>query len=229
MADIVKLELTGDRQDDIRHRCRGRHEQIRHGQKIEFRECLIGLAAVGVGQHGVAAHHVGRPDRVGNILQDGLAEKSRGDGHEPGDDTMMSADHLFGLGGNEVGPDQRSQSDNLRIMGLHVAAWNIEVAADCHQIDKGAGRIEGMGVMLDGVSPLNDGRFGLGIEPGGLTDQVGRHPGDFRNFFGRVCFDMLGQLRESVGPLLYKLLIIETFFNDDVQKSQGQGVIRSGS
>ncbi len=158
MTDVVELELARHGEDDVRHGRRWGHEQVRHGHEVQLFEGLIGHGAVGVGHEGVGAHGVEPPDRVGDILQDGLPEKSGGDGHEPGDDPVVGAQHLLPLLGDEIGPDELPEAHDPGIHGLHVSPRHGQVPGNRHEANEGPGDVEGVDVVLYGIAPLDDRR-----------------------------------------------------------------------
>jgi len=133
VADVVHLELMGHGKDDVRHGGGGRHEEVGNGHEFELPECLIGLFTVRPGHQGVGAHGVVAPDGIGDILEDRPAEEGGRDGHEPGDDPVMAADHLLGLVGNKVRPDKLPQTHDLGLIGIDVASRHLEVPADRHK------------------------------------------------------------------------------------------------
>jgi len=110
-------------------------------------------------------------------------------------------------------------------VGLDVAAGNIEIARDRHKADQRPGRVEGVDVVLDGVSPLDRRRFGGGVSPGGEADLLGGHPGAFLHLFRGVGRDMGGQLREPLGPFLHEFPVVKTLFDDYMNEAQRQGGI----
>ena len=228
VADVVHLVLVGHGEDDVGHGGRGRHEDLRDGDEIEALERLVGKPAVGPGDHRIRAHPVVAADGIGRPLQDGLSEIRRGDGHEPRDNAVMGADHLRALVGDEVGADKRGQAHDLGVTGVDVAAGDLEIPGDPHQAGQGAGGIEKVDVVLDGVAPLQGGGFGLGVHPGGLADRLRRHPGDPRNVFRGVLLCVLRQLVEAVGVLLHEILVVKTLLADDVDHGEGQGLDRPG-
>ena len=90
--------------------------------KSRSHEGFIGERAVRPGHHGIGAHAVVAPDGIGYPFEDRLAEKGRGDRHQPRDDAVVGADHLLALVGDEIGPDEFAQSHDLRVVGIDVAA-----------------------------------------------------------------------------------------------------------
>ena len=105
---------------------------------------------------------------------------------------------------------------------------HFEVSADRHEADQGAGGIEGVDVVLDGIAPLEGRRFRRGVQPGGLADRVGGNPGDLGDLFRGILFHMPGQVFEAVGVFFDEILVVERFLDDDVEKAQGQRLGRSG-
>ena len=128
VADVVELELRRGRQHHVGHGRRGRHEDLGDGEEVELHEGLVGQPAVGIREHGVAAHHVGAADGVRDVLQDRLAEKGRSVRHETRDDAVEVSDHLLALVGDEVGPDHGRQALHLGVPGVDVSAGDIEIS-----------------------------------------------------------------------------------------------------
>ena len=190
VADIVHLVLMGDGEDNVGHGGRRRHEEVRHGHEIEVLEGFVRNPAVGPGDHWIRAHSIITPNGVRLAFQNSLAEKCRGDRHQSRDDAIVGAEHLLALVRNQVGADERSQSHDPGVPGMDVPAWDLEIAGDSHQTGQGAGGVEEVDVVLDGVSPLKGGGLRFGIHPGRLSDRIRGDPGDLRDLLGRVLPDM---------------------------------------
>ncbi|MDQ5988707.1 MAG: hypothetical protein CSYNP_04468 [Syntrophus sp. SKADARSKE-3] len=227
MADVIHFIMMGDREDDIGHGGGRRHKQVGNGHKIEVLECLVGVLAVRPGDHGIRAHAVISPDGIRFACQDGPAEERWRDGHQPRDDSITGADHVFAFIRNQIGTDERPQAHDLRIAGIDVASRHFQVAADRHQAGQRPDGVKGVDVVFDGITPLQGSRLCFRVHPGSPLDRFGGNPGDFRHFFRGILFDMRSQFGEAIRVFLHEILVIEPFFTDNIHDPERQRLGRA--
>ena len=141
----------------------------------------------------------------------------------------MGAYHFLAFAGNKISANKGPKFYDLWIAGLNIAAGDIQITTDGHQIDQSPCCIEGMDIMFDGISPLDNSGICFGIPPSRLPDEIGGHLCDFGHLFRRIFFHMLRQVAETIGPFLNKVPVIQRFFNYNIYETQSQDVIGSGS
>ncbi len=141
---------------------------------------------------------------------------------------MMGVDHLFSFGRNLVCANELAQTEKIRVLGMNIAAGDIEIAANGHETDQCPGRIEGVDGLFDGVSPLNGGWMKCRIIDGGGPDFFGWDTRYVSHFFRGKGLDMRGQFIKSVRPFGNKILVMSLLVDDHIQKRKRQCSVCSG-
>ena len=82
-------------------------------------------------------------------------------------------------------------------------------------------------LLVGSTCPGNDGRRVGGIHDGGFTDQARGNAGDLRHPVQRVFSGPFFEFIKPHTPAGYELLIVQLFFNDNVDPAQGHGRVRA--
>lgn len=107
------------------------------------------------------------------------------------------------------------------------AARHVDVAGDLEERRKRLARGDGLLAHVGRDAPLHDPAICLGHHAGNLGDPVLGYPGDLLGTLEGVGCDRLGELLETVAPLLDEIVIVDVLLDHDAQHAHGQCGIRA--
>ena len=140
----------------------------------------------------------------------------------------VAAEALGVLTGRQLVPQLRVVE--LRRGPEHVAARHVEIAAECHQDQQRARRLEGVVAELVGaVAPDDAAGLRRGVDPGGSRDLVGVAPGDLRHPVERILLQPLAQLLEAVAIGLDEFLVVESLVDHHPHPAQRHRRVGAGA
>ena len=231
IGDVVVLQPGGRGQDDVGQFGRRGPEDIGGDQELYLLQHFVHPVGVFPGRQLVAGeqHHGAHPVRIAAL--DGVPDHVGGDAVDGGAQLVLIAAQQFLLlflrqlvKQGKPGPRQSGRQAED-----HVAAGDVQVAGQSHQVDQGAVRVHAVDVLLDAHAPLQGRWPGGGIQPGRGDDLLLRHPGDAFHHLRREALQPFLQLVEAGRIFLNKIMIIQVFLDDDVHHTHGQRRVRGGA
>ena len=119
---------------------------------------------------------------------------------------------------------QRGLVDDVRVEPLQcLTAGHVHVAADRPQNGLQPDARRGVALHVRDRCPGDDRGPGGGVHPGGLSDHLRLTARELCHAFKRVLVDPLAQCFKANGPILYEVLVIEPFVDDDLQPAEHHG------
>ena len=111
----------------------------------------------------------------------------------------------------------------------HVAAGDVEVAAQRRDVGDGERSLHGSDLHVDGEAPLDGAGLGSSEHAGSIVDLLLGDPADLRDLVGRVVLQALDELVEAVAPVVNEVVIVQVLVDDDAQHAHGERAVGAGA